>query len=90
MVTLEAMANGLPCMVSTGGCGIITDGKDGFINNNRDVERLTENLMKLQVNRDKLVKMGTSAKQSAQKCTWEAFSRKIASVYKEIFGVGDD
>lgn len=85
MVTLEAMANGLPCMVSTGGCGIITDGKDGFINDNGDVDKLTENLRTLMKDRDRLVQMGIEAKKSARKCTWEGFSSNIANVYRISF-----
>lgn len=85
MVTLEAMANGLPCMVSTGGCGIITNGKDGFINDNGDVDKLIENLRLLMKNRDRLVQMGMEAKKSAQKCTWEGFSNNIANVYRNYF-----
>lgn len=85
MVTLEAMANGLPCMVSTGGRGIITDGKDGFINDNGDVEKLTENLRELLRDRDKLILMGMEAKKSAQLCTWEGFSNNIANVYRNSF-----
>lgn len=85
MVTLEAMANGLPCMVSIGGRGIITDEKDGFINDNGDVEKLTENLRKLLRDRDKLIQMGMEAKKSAQMCTWEEFSNNIANVYRKSF-----
>lgn len=85
MVTLEAMSNGLPCMVSVGGCGIITNGKDGFINDNGDVEKLTENLRGLFQDRDKLVQMGIEAKESAKLCTWEGFSSNIANVYRHSF-----
>lgn len=82
MVTLEAMSNGLPCLVSEGGCGIVTDGKDGYINKNCDTNALVGNLLTLSNNRNLLIEMGRNAKRSVLSCSWDSFSDNIAAVYR--------
>lgn len=85
MVTLEAMANGLPCLVSIGGCGIVKNNVDGFINENRDVVKIVENLELLFSNRELLKELSINARNDALLCTWDDFSKNIADVYnKEI------
>lgn len=86
MVTLEAMSNGLPCVVSEGGCGIVTDGEDGFINPNCDTESIVNNLMKLCSDRELLIRMGTAAHNNVERYTWQRFSDSIENLYIDEFG----
>lgn len=86
MVSLEAMSNGLPCIVSEGGCGIIKDSVSGFINKNGDVESIINRLIIFLENRDLLCSMSINAINEASKCTWDVFSANITRVYQEMIG----
>ena len=81
MVTLEAMSNGLPCIVSEGGRGIIRDGIDGFINKNGDFDSISKQLLRLHNDRNLLCEMSRQALISAKNCTWEVFEKNIKNVY---------
>lgn len=85
MVTLEAMFCGLPCVVSTGGIGIVQDGFNGYVNENGDVETLVKNIMKL---KDPILRkrMSQNAVMSANECTWEKYTNNISNVYLNMFG----
>lgn len=86
MVSLEAMSNGLPCLLSEGGRGIISENIDGFINPNCNTEILVENLWKLESNRKLLNRMGENARKHVLNYTWQRFSDNIKSVYQNEFG----
>lgn len=85
MVTLEAMAYGLPCLVSVGGRGVVENGVTGYINCNGDVESLVNNLLQLYNDREKLYEMGSTAIKAVKKYSWEKFSNNIANTYKSVF-----
>lgn len=85
MVTLEAMANGLPCLVSVGGRGVVEEGVTGYINRNGDVESLANNLVQLYSDHEKLNKMRIAAIETVKKYSWKKFSDNIACTYKKSF-----
>lgn len=85
MVTLEAMANGLPCLVSVGGRGVVEDGVNGYINPNGDVESLANNLLQLYNDHEKLIKMRIAAIETVKNYSWKRFSDNITNTYKKCF-----
>jgi glycosyltransferase involved in cell wall biosynthesis len=84
LVSLEAMACGLPIIV-TENCGAVTrDGKDGFVIPIRDVKALKEKILTLYENEDLRQQMGNSAKEYIKNFTWEHYGQKVVQAYREI------
>ena len=84
MVTLEAMACGVPCIVSEGGIGVVNDRVDGLINKDCDISQIKNNIMHFYNNRDDIEKMGLNAYETIKRHTWEAYAKGIASVYESL------
>ena len=85
MVTLEAMGVGLPCLVSKGGIGVVSDGENGFVNENCDVDALVSNILRLRNDKSERNMMSMNAFETAKKYNWKRFADKIEDVYNRIF-----
>lgn len=85
MVTLEAMGFGLPCLVSKGGIGVVSDCENGFVNENCDVDVLVSNILRLRNEKSELNMMSMNAFETAKKYNWKRFADKIEDVYNRIF-----
>jgi len=83
-VTLEAMACGLPCIVTPNAGSIVRDGKDGFVVPIRDVEALKEKILFFYENEDARVEMGRSAKEHVQQFTWDRYGNQLIQHYREL------
>ncbi len=76
MVTLEAMAHGLPCLVTPmGTSGAVTD-KEGFIVQPGSVDQMAEALVTLAANAELRHALGIAARQKAQCYTWPMVARR--------------
>lgn len=72
LVSYEALAWGLPCLVSPMGAGgVIRDGVEGYVMNPYDVELWAENIRKIARDRELRETMGEAARQRAQEFTWD-------------------
>ncbi len=80
-VVLEAMACGLPVIVSenTAGHDIVRDGVDGFVVPIRDIEALSEKLLALYQRPELREWMGQNARNRAQEFGLESYSEKLVS-----------
>lgn len=87
-VVLEAMACGLPVIVSdrAGSNDAVRDGIDGFIIPAGDVKALKEKIIYFYNNREKIEEMGKNAVEQAKKYTWERYRENIREVIKRIAG----
>lgn len=86
IAALEAMANGIPVIVSNE-CGvkeIIEDGKNGFIVKFNDVKTLTERINYLLNDEEKAGKMGKNALSTAGNFVWGNVAQKYLKVYKQV------
>lgn len=86
LVVLEAMAAGKPVIVTNqvGAKEIIENGKEGFIVPYGDVDRLSESMSYLIVNRDETQRIGMFAKEKALKNTWEIKAKEYCKLFKKI------
>ncbi len=83
-VTLEAMACGLPSVVTPNTGSIARDTKDGFVVPIRDVEALKEKILFFYQNEDARVEMGRNAKEYVQHFTWDRYGSQLISYYHQL------
>ena len=86
LATLEAMACGLPVIVSreTGIADLIADGRQGFVVPSRDVESIREKLHFLYETPDIRRAMGSEASIAARRQTWDRYAEEAVGIYKRI------
>ena len=81
---LEAMAAGLPLlMTDTGGTAELIDG-NGFIIKTADSNDITSKINEYITNKDLLEIHGTKSRELAEKMAWETVSQEYFKIYKEI------
>jgi glycosyltransferase involved in cell wall biosynthesis len=87
LVALEAMAAGLPVIVSenTGSSEIVAAGKNGYVVPIRNAAAIAEKLAFLYENRDACAAMGAAAAKSVSLLSWENYQRKCDSFYEDLF-----
>jgi len=89
MVVLEAMAKGLPVVISgnVGARDLVREGVNGFvIENTRDAESVARVLYHA-LREDVLAPMSAAARQTALEYTWERSARQVADIYRKIIDI---
>ena len=85
LVVLEAMACGLPVIVTANGPGdIVRDGIDGFVIPERDEDAVCDRLEHLYRHPELRVEMGRRAAQRAREFDWNAYTGKVSQVLHEL------
>jgi len=84
-VTYEAMASGLPVIVSENAGSVARDGKDGFIIPIKNIQILKEKVLLLYENEALRRQMGESAAEYVKQFTWENYHKNIQRIYQEIY-----
>jgi glycosyltransferase involved in cell wall biosynthesis len=80
----EAMASGLPCIVSTNvGC-TLTDGVEGFVIQVGDVEALKDRIRCLYSNPLLRRRMARAARARAEQLNWQEYGRRLILAYNHI------
>ncbi len=81
MVVIEAMACGLPVIVTPHGPDeVVRDGIDGFVVPIRDSEALRDRLVRLREDAQLRARMGAAALQRAAEWTWARYARDAADL----------
>jgi glycosyltransferase involved in cell wall biosynthesis len=81
IVVLEAMASGLPVIVTPNGPGdIVRDGVDGFVVPIRDANAIVDRLDYLRANPQVRDDMGKNARERALAFTWDAYQARVVEV----------
>lgn len=80
----EAMASGLPCVVSDRSGSAIVDGVNGFVFPTGDRPALRRALETLYKDRDLTRRMGEAALVRARMFRWEDFSRRLGAMYTKV------
>lgn len=83
LVIMEAMASGIPVIISKNGVKI-TDGKEGFIVNPYDIKDLQNKISYFYDNREEIRRCGKAARRMAEKCTWDDYKKKLISSYQKV------
>jgi len=80
----EAMAAGLPCVVTESSGSVIRDGVDGYVVSAGDVQGLREKMLRLKRFPEERLAMGESARAAVQRYSWKAYGAAVADVYKSM------
>ena len=83
-VSYEAMACGIPVIVTPNAGSLARDGKDGFIVPIRQVEPLVEKIRYFYNNREAAEEMGREARRYIETFTWEHYERTLIDTYKTL------
>lgn len=83
-VTYEAMACGLPVIVTPNAGSLTKDGEDGFIIPIRNVEALMEKLLYFYENRAAAKDMGMVARENIQPYTWDKYKATLIDTYRKL------
>ncbi len=84
---MEAMASGLPCIVSEvrGNTDLIDNGKNGFLYHSKDVDGIADGIKKLANNVDLCKRMGDNNIKKVDNYKMSIVVRKMETIYNEIF-----
>jgi len=81
MVTYEAMAHGIPPLVTAMGAGaIVRDGVDGVVLPDLDIDAWAAAMTEIAENREKRAEMGRKARERATQFTWKEVAAQRASL----------
>ncbi len=83
-VTYEAMACGLPLIVTPNAGSLARDGEHGFIVPIRSVEALMEKLLYCYENRAAAKELGRAGRRHIETFTWDAYERKLVELYQKL------
>jgi starch synthase len=83
MVVVEAMASGLPVIVSdkTGAVDAVTDGVNGFVIPAGDADALADRLRQLEADPALVASMGAASRERAPAYSWSAYGRHLVDLY---------
>lgn len=81
----EALASGLPCIVTNNTGSVIKDGYDGLIVKTKDAESIACAIKQF-IDEPELVRtMSKNAGDTIRKYTWERYENEISAIYKKRF-----
>ena len=78
----EAMACGLPVIVTRSAGSIVRDGVEGFVIDAGDVGGLRERMLWFKDNPDRLRAMGEAARNRAQEFSWGRYAERVIGLYR--------
>ncbi len=84
-VTYEAMASGLPLVVTPNSGSVVRDGVDGFVVPARDVDAICERVRQLHADPGARREMGASGRALIERSyTWRHYHRRLAATYRAV------
>jgi alpha-maltose-1-phosphate synthase len=85
-VVNEAMAAGLPAIVTPNSCSVVDNGKNGFVIPLSDVAALAEAIKRFIDSPTLLAELSVNARKKALENTWNAFGKRRCEAYRRILG----
>ncbi len=86
LVTYEAMASGLPLIVTESSGSLARNGVEGIIVPTRDADALATAMERLYRERAAREEMGRAARRRVEPYTWERYGDEIAALYRRLVG----
>jgi glycosyltransferase involved in cell wall biosynthesis len=77
----EAMALGLPCIVTSSAGSVVRDGIDGFVIEPGDVHALTERMLWFKDDPSRIEVMGRAAQARVRDFTWSRYAERVRALY---------
>jgi len=90
VVTYEALACGLPSVVTPGAGSVVRDGVEGFVVPPRDVDALAERMEQLGRDPALRARMAHAARACALEYDWPRYHAALASVIEQLMGLEID
>jgi len=89
MVVLEAMAKGLPVVISgnVGARDLVREGVNGFVIEDTGNAESVARVLYHALREDVIAPMSTAARQTALEHTWERSARQVADIYRKIIDI---
>ena len=84
LVTLQAMASGMPLITTRESGAPIEDGKEGLIIPTRDPDAIAKALTYYHDNPSEIKRMGANARQKAEQMPWSKFGDGVIDVLEEV------
>ena len=78
----EALASGMPCVVTRNTGSVVTDGIDGIIFEVKNADSIVVAVEKFVQNPELVYKMSCNAQNTMNKYSWKKYEKKIACFYK--------
>lgn len=79
----EAMACGLPAIVTHSTGSIVRDGVDGFVIDAGNMNALKDRMLWFKENPEKSAAMGNNARVRASEFTWEGYAKRVVQCYEK-------
>ncbi|MCL5004206.1 MAG: glycosyltransferase family 4 protein [Patescibacteria group bacterium] len=86
LVGYEALACGLPSIVTFESGSVVEDGREGYVVVSRDADSLAQRLEYLYRNPAVCERMSILARQKAENYSWENYGKNLVSAYEKIVG----
>jgi len=86
LVTYEALACGLPCIVTHESGSVVRDGIEGFVVPRCDATELADRIYRLYKDEDLRREMGIAARKRAEEFTWQRCHTRMVEILETIFG----
>jgi starch synthase len=86
LVTYEAQACGLPCIVTYESGSVVRDGIEGFVVPSCDSTELANRIYQLYKDGDLRRKMGVAARKRAEEFTWQRYQTRLVEILGTIVG----
>lgn len=94
--TYEALASGLPSIVTKNCQSLVRDGIEGYVIKAGDVGELRDRIQRLYTAPELRRRMAAAARRRAERHTWQDFSRRLELMYEYVcsggvgWGLGED
>jgi len=79
LVTYEALASGLPCVVTQEAGSVVRDGIEGFVVPAYDVKTLEDRILRLYKDENLRWKMAVAARRRAEEFTWQNYHARLVN-----------
>lgn len=86
MVTLEAMASGVPVIVTENANAVVRDGLGGYVVPIRDVDTLQDRIRRLYDDASLRKSMGEAARKRAEEFTWQRYHTHLVEMLETVLG----